>query len=121
MYRARVLFAILLSFMLAACDAAPADVALHELPPQAAQTLMLIKSGGPFPYRKDGAVFGNFEKHLPLQPRGYYREYTVPTPGARGRGARRIVAGRGAQRDVKSSDEYYYSADHYDSFHRIRE
>lgn len=121
MHRARVLFAILLSSMLAACDAAPADVALHELPPQVAATLVLIKSGGPFPYRKDGAVFGNFEKHLPLQARGYYHEYTVPTPGTRGRGARRIVAGEGAQRDVRSSGEYYYSADHYDSFRRIRE
>lgn len=121
MHRALILFATLLGFTLAACGAAPAEVALHELPPQVAATLALIKSGGPFPYRKDGAVFGNFEKRLPLQPRGYYHEYTVPTPNTRGRGARRIVAGEGVRRDVKSSGEYYYTADHYDSFHRIRE
>jgi guanyl-specific ribonuclease Sa len=73
------------------------SVALAELPPEAQQTLRLIKQGGPFPYpHKDGSVFGNFEKRLPLQPRGYYREYTVPTPGRRDRGPRRIVAGRAA-------------------------
>jgi ribonuclease T1 len=121
MRRALLLFAALLGFGLSACNAAPPDIGLHELPPEAAQTLALIKSGGPFPYRRDGAVFSNFEKRLPIQPRGYYREYTVPTPNARNRGARRIVAGAGAQRDVRASGEYYYSADHYDSFQRIRE
>jgi len=69
------------------------EVALEELPKQAQQTLTLIRQGGPFPYRKDGTVFGNRERLLPRQPRGYYREYTVPTPGSRDRGARRIVAG----------------------------
>lgn len=93
-------------------DGIPA-VALRELPPEARETLALIRQGGPFPYRKDGSTFGNFEKRLPLQRRGYYREYTVPTPGARDRGARRIVTGR--------SGEAFYTADHYRSFQRIRE
>ena len=88
-------------------------VLLAELPYEAQQTLVLIKNDGPFPYRRDGIVFGNYEKHLPLRQRGYYREYTVKTPGSRDRGARRIVAGR--------ADEYYYTDDHYRSFRRIRE
>jgi ribonuclease T1 len=84
-----------------------------DLPREAHQTLALIKDGGPFPYARDGVVFGNYEKRLPLHQRGYYREYTVKTPGRRDRGARRIVTGRG--------DEYYYTDDHYRSFRRIRE
>ena len=68
-------------------------IAVAELPPEGRETLALIKQGGPFPYSRDGIVFNNFEKRLPLQPRGYYREYTVKTPGARNRGARRIVCG----------------------------
>ena len=96
-------------------------VALAELPVEARETLALIKQGGPFPYRKDGTVFRNFERRLPEQPRGYYREYTVPTPGAKTRGARRIVAGEGTAGDVRRSSEYYYTADHYRSFHRIKE
>lgn len=87
------------------------DVA--RLPPEARETLLLIKQGGPFPYKRDGIVFNNFEKLLPSQPRGYYREYTVKTPGRRDRGPRRIVAGKAA--------EYYYTEDHYRSFRRIRE
>ncbi|MBK1681186.1 ribonuclease domain-containing protein [Rhodocyclus tenuis] len=99
-----------------------ASVALADLPRQASETLALIKHGGPFPYpRKDGSVFGNFERVLPQQPRGYYREYTVPTPGARDRGARRIIAGSGRGNDVARSGEYYYTDDHYRSFRRIRE
>ncbi len=100
-----------------------ASIAFADLPPEAVQTLRLIRQGGPFPYpRKDGSIFGNFEKHLPLQPRGYYREYTVPTPGSRDRGARRIIAGEGRDGDVASlSGEYYYTDDHYRSFRRIRE
>jgi ribonuclease T1 len=97
------------------------EVAVAELPKEARDTLALIRKGGPFPYRKDGATFGNFEKHLPLRARGYYREYTVPTPGTRDRGARRIVAGRGAAGDAHTSGEYYYSDDHYRTFRRIRE
>ena len=89
------------------------EVRLEELPPEARATLALIKSGGPFPYAQDGRVFANREKQLPLQSRGYYREYTVRTPGVHDRGARRIVTGTGG--------EYYYSADHYRSFRRIRD
>lgn len=90
-----------------------AEILLAELPKEGRATLALIKQGGPFPYKRDGIVFGNFEKRLPAKKRGYYREYTVATPGARDRGARRIVAGDGG--------EYYYTADHYKSFQRIRE
>lgn len=95
-------------------------IAVAELPPEGRRTLAAIQAGGPFPYAKDGAVFGNFEKRLPRQPRGYYREYTVDTPGARNRGARRIIAGEGPRRDVRTSGEYYYSDDHYRSFRLIR-
>jgi len=94
-----------------------ATVAVSSLPPEARKTLVLIKRGGPFRYRQDGRVFSNRERHLPARARGYYREYTVPTPGARDRGARRIVAGG----DVRGSAEYYYTDDHYNSFRRIRE
>jgi ribonuclease T1 len=121
----------LLSAFLALClmaagaparGAAPVGaVSAAALPAQARAVLARIKAGGPFAYAKDGSVFGNREKILPLRSRGYYREYTVKTPGARGRGARRIVAGAGASGDVRSSGEYYYSEDHYNSFRRIRE
>jgi ribonuclease T1 len=97
------------------------NVALKALPQEARDTLTLVKRGGPFPFRKDGTVFQNRERRLPLQASGYYREYTVPTPGESDRGARRIVAGRGHERDVRSSGEYYYTADHYRSFRRIQE
>jgi ribonuclease T1 len=83
-------------------------VAASTLPAEARQTLRLIDRGGPFPYERDGSVFGNVERILPRQPRGWYREYTVPTPGESDRGARRIVAGRDGVR--------YYTADHYGSF-----
>ena len=92
-----------------------------ELPVEARETLARIKAGGPFPYRKDGVVFGNFERRLPIRPRGYYHEYTVPTPGSHDRGARRIVAGEGEHGDVRSSGEYYYTDDHYRTFRRIVE
>lgn len=91
-------------------------VALADLPPEARKTKSLILSGGPFPYNKDGTVFFNRERLLPLSPRGYYREYTVRTPGASNRGARRIVCGG----DVPKAPEVcYYTADHYASFRRI--
>jgi ribonuclease T1 len=97
-------------------------VVVADLPPEAQRTLALIHSGGPFPYpRKDGSHFGNFEKSLPQQARAYYREYTVPTPGSRDRGPRRIIAGVGRSGDVATSGEYYYTDDHYRSFRRIRE
>lgn len=83
------------------------------LPPEALETLALIQRGGPFPYRKDGTTFQNRERLLPAKPRGYYREYTVPTPGARDRGARRIVAGG------NPPEVFYYTADHYSSFRQI--
>lgn len=97
-------------------------IAVRDLPLEGRETLQLIKRGGPFLHpNKDGSTFGNFEKRLPAQPRGYYREYTVPTPGLNHRGARRIVAGQGACGDVRCSGEYYYTADHYKSFRRIEE
>lgn len=99
----------------------PDHIAFADLPQEAHATLARIKRGGPFPYRKDGSVFGNFERRLPDRPRGYYREYTVPTPGARDRGARRIVAGQGNAGDVRTSGEYYYTDNHYRSFRKIRE
>jgi len=91
----------------------PASITLSELPPQGRATLQLIKQGGPFPYARDGVVFGNFEHRLPQQSRGFYHEYTVPTPGARNRGARRIICG--------PLPECYYTGDHYQTFSRIRE
>ncbi len=90
-------------------------IAAAELPPEALATLRLIRQGGPYPHAKDGTVFGNRERILPARPRGYYTEYTVRTPGARDRGARRIVAG-GRPKIV----EYYYTDDHYASFKRIQ-
>ncbi|MBI5257102.1 MAG: ribonuclease N1 [Burkholderiales bacterium] len=93
-----------------------AAVAVSALPPEARQTHQLIRNGGPFPYSKDGTVFGNRERLLPRRARGYYREYTVPTPGARNRGARRIVCGGSQPREPETC---YYSDDHYASFKRI--
>ncbi len=97
----------------------PADantVALADLPLQARQTHELIVRGGPFPYDKDGTVFGNREKQLPSAARGFYREYTVKTPGAKNRGARRIICGG---RQPEKPQACYYTADHYTSFNRI--
>jgi len=96
--------------------AALPTVALATLPEQAQQTYRLVLSGGPFPHRKDGVVFGNRERLLPSKARGYYREYTVPTPGASDRGARRIVCG-GQQ--PSEPDACFYTADHYASFRLI--
>ena len=93
------------------------EVNLDQLPREAQQTMALIRQGGPFPYEKDGAVFGNYEGVLPKQKRGYYREYTVKTPRARNRGARRIVSGG----EPATSGEYYYTSDHYKTFRRIRD
>jgi ribonuclease T1 len=94
----------------------PAPMVLSQLPPEAQGTFRKIQSGGPFPYRKDGVVFGNRERLLPQYPRGYYREYTVPTPGSRDRGARRIVCGG---REPVAPDACYYTDDHYASFRLI--
>ena len=98
-------------------QAGVAEIALAELPPEGRETLALIRRGGPFPFEKDGTVFANRERLLPARPRGHYTEYTVRTPGSRDRGARRIVAGG----DPRTSGEYWYTADHYRSFRRIRE
>jgi len=113
--------AALLAVALSACDGSAADttpdaipvVAASELPGEARTTIALIRKGGPFPYPRDGIEFRNFEKRLPGMSRGYYREYTVRTPGAKDRGARRVVAGQGG--------ELYYTDDHYNSFRRIKE
>ena len=87
-------------------------VSQDDLPAEARETLGLIRAGGPYPFRRDGAVFGNRERLLPKEASGYYHEFTVKTPGEDDRGARRIVAGKNA--------EYYYTDDHYRSFRRIR-
>jgi ribonuclease T1 len=88
-------------------------VAVVDLPKEAQNTLKLIDQGGPYPYSRDGVVFGNLEKVLPKHDRGYYHEYTVTTPGEKDRGARRIVTG--------NAHERYYTDDHYKSFRRIAE
>jgi ribonuclease T1 len=93
-----------------------APVPLASLPVQAQSTHQLILAGGPFPYPKDGTVFGNRERILPAQARGYYREYTVKTPGSRDRGARRIVCGG---KPPTQPDACFYTDDHYASFKRI--
>lgn len=95
---------------------AVAEISRSALPVEAQSTERLILAGGPFPYSKDGTVFGNRERLLPRQARGYYREYTVPTPRSRDRGARRIVCG-GQQ--VRAPDACFYTDDHYASFKRI--
>lgn len=94
------------------------EITRNALPPEGHQVMELIEAGGPFPYQRDGVVFGNFEKRLPLERRGYYREYTVPTPGVRHRGARRIVCGGW---ETRRPDACYYTADHYRSFRKISE
>lgn len=112
----RGLFALACALLFAA-DAAAFSQDIHiraaGLPAEARATLALIKSGGPLRYDKDGAVFGNREGRLPRHARGYYREYTVRTPGVRDRGSRRIIAG--------SAGEFYYTDDHYRTFMRIQE
>jgi ribonuclease T1 len=99
-------------------DLAPAEpttdlstMTVEQLPPEGIDTLELIASGGPFPYAKDGATFGNREAILPTQPNGFYAEYTVITPGEGDRGARRIVAGDDGSR--------FYTSDHYSSFREV--
>lgn len=112
---AALLALLLLPFVAtgAAAYSPPGEVRAAALPPEARETILRIRKGGPFAHQKDGSVFGNREGMLPRRERGYYREYTVRTPGARDRGARRIVAGR--------AGEYYYTEDHYRSFRRVLE
>jgi len=120
--KALVLFGLLLCLPLgvqagnhhhARNDAVSAAISEAELPSEARNTLRLIKQNGPFPFPRDGMAFGNYEHRLPQHPRDYYREYTVKTPGAHNRGARRIVCG--------VVPECYYSGDHYRTFQRIKE
>src|SRR6478736_380878 len=119
------LAAVALAFALVAMPVANAreyaadrnEVAVGKLPREARDVLALIRAGGPFPYERDGVTFGNRERLLPAQRRGYYHEYTVATPGAKNRGARRIICG-GSRR---TPDVCYYTDDHYASFRRIRE
>ena len=116
-----IVFAALLWLPLASQGAQPAQdgqanlptIAVANLPVEARDTLHAIKQGGPFAYSRDRVVFKNYERILPVQARGYYREYTVKTPGAHNRGARRIISGK--------LNEYYYTADHYKTFKRILE
>lgn len=114
-----LLSATLTSGFVQARTSAPVDnmatISVAELPVQGAQTYALIAQGGPFPYEKDGTVFGNRERLLPINNRGYYREYTVRTPGVSHRGKRRIVCGG----KPRVPDVCYYTADHYASFRKI--
>ena len=112
-----ILVVLVVTFLLPLPAASAAEIAVAGLPPEARETLALIRSGGPFPYPQDGTAFGNRERLLPPSERGYYREYTVKTPGAKDRGARRIIAGG----EPRAPREIYYSDDHYGSFRRIRE
>ena len=115
--------ALLASTILAAASAEAREsvpereIAIGKLPAEARDMLELIRAGGPFAYERDGGTFGTREHLLPAQRRGYYHEYTLATPGARNRGARRIICG-GARR---APDVCYYTDDHYASFRRIRE
>jgi len=102
-----------LVFSLGALGFSQGGIEKKRLPKEAVETIALIKKGGPFAYDRDGATFSNREGLLPRRERGWYREYTVKTPGERTRGARRIVAGR--------DGALYYSGDHYRSFRRILE
>jgi ribonuclease T1 len=90
-----------------------AEISVSALPAEARHTIQVIRRGGPYPFQRDGVEFGNHERLLPPHRRGYYHEFTVPTPGASNRGARRIIAGGGG--------EYFYTADHYRNFQRVRE
>ena len=100
-------------FSLGVFGFSPGEVRFSELPPEARSTIALLRKGGPYPYERDGVTFSNYQKILPPRERGWYREYTVRTPGERTRGARRIVAGR--------DGTLYYTDDHYQSFRRILE
>ena len=112
----RWLVSLALSVSAVAALAFSNDVALSNLPKQAQSTYALIQQGGPFPFEKDGTVFGNRERLLPQQKRGYYYEYTVKTPATKNRGAIRIVCG-GEKK--KAFDACYYTDDHYASFKKI--
>ena len=115
-----LVFALVLG--VCAGTARAADIALAELPKEGRAMHALVLKGGPFPYPKDGVTFGNFEGNLPKKARGYYREYTVPTPGAKNRGARRIVCGAEAREWRNHAPAAcWYTGDHYQSFQKIKE
>lgn len=115
---ALLMIGLLLSLNVLARGIVPVGViGVDQLPGAARHTLMLIRQGGPFPYAKDGAIFGNYEGVLPKRKRGYYHEFTVKTSGIRSRGARRIITGG----KPATSQEYYYTDDHYATFKRIQE
>lgn len=122
MHRIRQFF-LAFAFLLLATGNASAfsdgleTISFAQLPIEAQRTIDLIRRGGPFPHEQDGRVFGNFERILPKQRRGYYHEFTVRTPGVRHRGARRIVTGG----KLPTPAEYYYTDDHYTTFKRIRQ
>jgi ribonuclease T1 len=102
-----------LVFCFGAFSLSASEIEKRQLPKEALETIALIRQGGPFPYDRDGVTFSNYQEILPPRERGWYREYTVRTPGERTRGARRIVAGR--------DGTLYYTDDHYQSFKRILE
>jgi ribonuclease T1 len=108
--------AVLVTGAVQAKGESPGATALAQLPAEAQATHRLILAGGPFPYRKDGTVFGNRERALPSKPRGFYHEYTVRTPGSRDRGAQRIVCGGELP---ANPDACFYTGDHYTTFQRI--
>lgn len=110
-----------ISPVLAESTASLPVVSFADLPASAQKTVRLIKQNGPFPYEKDGVVFGNYEHILPYQKRGYYHEYTVPTAGAKNRGAQRIIVGGKIDPAHARFAEMYYTSDHYASFKRIVE
>ena len=101
---------------------AASDINLVALPKEGRATHALILKGGPYPYPKDGVTFGNFEGSLPKKQRGYYREFTVPTPGAKNRGARRIVCGAESREWRNNAPAAcWYTGDHYQTFQKIKE
>ena len=113
--RLLALLCVSLALSATARDGSPDPaIAVTDLPPEARETLRLIDRGGPYPFRRDGVVFKNLEQRLPLKQHGYYREYTVATPGSRDRGARRIITGE------QPPAVFYYTDDHYRSFRRVK-
>ena len=115
--------AFVLASVLAVSSARAAnDIHLADLPKEGRATHSLILKGGPYPFPKDGVTFGNFEGNLPKKPRGYYHEFTVPTPGAKNRGARRIVCGAEAREWRNNAPAAcWYTGDHYQTFQKIKE
>ena len=114
--------AVLASAFAASGALAASDIHLADLPKEGRTTHALIFKGGPYPYPKDGVTFGNFEGNLPKKQRGYYREFTVPTPGAKSRGARRIVCGADSREWRNNAPAAcWYSGDHYQTFQKIKE